>query len=247
MHVSRGGGGLQGRGKRGPKQRDFGPGKPGIDPKATQNSPVLTQIGPGLARKSPGSTRGWLGGAWGGIFWCREVVLWGMVRRGGGNFWAVEFLLHAAGLFHLRRFFRFPPPAPSRCYSMCRRGPCRNGRGRSFNTSHFKGGCCPLCIPHGGEVSPAGSVGVGKAPLALNASPAPPPTRRCHAGGVTEGVSFQKIPSPLPPPTHALFRRRGARWRGRGKLFYTSHFKGGDSRQWRPSIADRGGSRDPPL
>ena len=50
--------------------------------------------------------------------------------------------------------------------------------------------------------------------------------RRCHAGGVTEGVSFQKIPSPLPPPTHALFRRRGARWRGRGKLFYTSHFKG---------------------
>ena len=32
--------------------------------------------------------------------------------------------------------------------------------------------------PHGGEVSPAGSVGVGKAPLALNASPAPPPTRR---------------------------------------------------------------------
>ena len=156
-------------------------------------------------------------------------------------------MLHAAGLFHLRRFFRFPPPAPSRCYSMCRRGPCRNGRGRSFNTSHFKGGCCPLCIPHGGEVSPAGSVGVGKAPLALNASPAPPPTRRCHAGGVTEGVSFQKIPSPLPPPTHALFRRRGARWRGRGKLFYTSHFKGGDSRQWRPSIADRGGSRDPPL
>ena len=54
LHIARGGGGLQGRGKRGPKQRDFGPGKPGIDPKATQNSPVLTQIGPGLARKSPG-------------------------------------------------------------------------------------------------------------------------------------------------------------------------------------------------
>ena len=38
-------------------------------------------------------------------------------------------------------------------------------------------------------------------------------------------------------------------WYGRGRLFYTSHFKGGDGRQWRPSIADRGGSRDqaPPL
>ena len=52
------------------------------------------------------------------------------------------------------------------------------GGGEYSIISHFKGGCCPLCIPHGGEVSPAGSVGVGKAPLALNASPVPPPTRR---------------------------------------------------------------------
>ena len=36
----------------------------------------------------------------------------------------------------------------------------------------------PFAFPHGGEVSPAGSVGVGKAPPALNASPVPPPTRR---------------------------------------------------------------------
>ena len=30
----------------------------------------------------------------------------------GGNFWAVEFLLHAAGLFHLGRFFQVPTPCP---------------------------------------------------------------------------------------------------------------------------------------
>ena len=73
---------------------------------------------------------------------------------------------------------RFPPPAPSRKRNEWERVDFLYGRGRIFYISHFKGGCCPLCIPHGGEVSPAGSVGVGKAPLALNASPAPPPTRR---------------------------------------------------------------------
>ena len=64
------------------------------------------------------------------------------------------------------------------------------GGGVLFYTSHFKGGCCPLCIPHGGEVSPAGSVGVGKAPLALNASPAPPPTRRGFGLGCRLGRSW---------------------------------------------------------
>ena len=76
--------GARGRGKRGPKQRDSGPGSPESTRNSlvlTQNSPNLTQIGPGSARKSPGSDRGWLGRAWGGIFWCREVALWGMVRR----------------------------------------------------------------------------------------------------------------------------------------------------------------------
>ena len=48
--------GASGRGKWGPKRRDFDPGKSKIDPKATQNSPNLTQIGPGLARKSLGRT-----------------------------------------------------------------------------------------------------------------------------------------------------------------------------------------------
>ena len=33
-----------------------------------------------------------------------------------------------------------PPPAPSRCYSLHGRYPRRNGRGRLFYTSHFKGG-----------------------------------------------------------------------------------------------------------
>ena len=42
------------RGKRGQKRYDFGPGKPGIGPESTPNSPIPTQIGPGLARKSPG-------------------------------------------------------------------------------------------------------------------------------------------------------------------------------------------------
>ena len=159
------------------------------------------------------------------------------------------------------------PPAlahpPSRKRNEWARVACWYGRGRSFNTSHFKGGCCPLCIPHEGEVSPAGSVGVGKAPLALNASPAPPPTRRgfglgcrlgrpwtvptghqdpsrqarrCHAGGVTEGVSFQKIPSPVsaaasvgsrqsatgarsPPSRCYSMCRRGPCRNGRGSFF----------------------------
>ena len=123
---------------------------------------------------------------------------------------------------------------------------CRLGRRWTVATGDHR----PFASPHGGEVSPAGSVGVGKAPLALNASPAPPPTRRmslsCRefreretrpsklhkvqldsfahppraclvrvrclnlcswqpdlpppvgaAGGVTEGVPFQKIPPPL--------------------------------------------------
>ena len=98
LHISRGGGGLPGRGNGGQKRRDFGPGKSEIDPKATQDSPLLTQIGPGLARESlestpnspfltpnsplliqigpkkPGSDRGWLVGAWGGIFWGKGGV-----------------------------------------------------------------------------------------------------------------------------------------------------------------------------
>ena len=55
------------RGKRGQKRYDFGPGKPGIGPESTPNSPIPTQIGPGLARKSPRSARVWFGGVRGGV------------------------------------------------------------------------------------------------------------------------------------------------------------------------------------
>ena len=51
---------------------------------------------------------------------------------------------------------------------------CRLGRRWTVATGDHR----PFASPHGGEVSPAGSVGVGKAPPALNASPVPPPTRR---------------------------------------------------------------------
>ena len=83
--------------------------------------------------------------------------------------------------------------------------------------------------------------------------------RRCHRKAMTEGVTAErsrrgdKIPAggspeefscparsrahPLPPPTHKHSAKRVALWRGRGRKFYTSHFKGGDGRQWRPSIA----------
>ena len=94
LHISRGGGGSR-EGEGGPKRRDLGPGKPGIDPKATQNSPVLTQIGLHLARKSPGSARGWSGGMGGGVF--VRGRCWGMSCWSEEKFWAVEFLLHAGG------------------------------------------------------------------------------------------------------------------------------------------------------
>ena len=71
--------------------------------------------------------------------------------------------------------------------------------------------------------------------------------RRCHAGGVTEGVSSKRFPPPYPlPRTHSLRRGRCA---GAGGGDYSIYLisKGGDGRQWRPSIADRGGSRDRPL
>ena len=44
---------------------------------------------------------------------------------------------------------------------------------------------------------------------------------------------------PLPPPAHIPFLRRGLRWRGRGRLFYTSHFKGG----FHPPLKPPGGER----
>ena len=74
------------------------------------------------------------------------------------------------------RITRAHPLTPSHASTKRGRIAPRHGRG-SFSVS--KGGLrAPFVSPHGGEVSPAGSVGVGKAPPALNASPVPPPTRR---------------------------------------------------------------------
>ena len=102
--------GLPRGGEWAPNRRDFGPGKPRIDPKSTPNSPIPTQIGPGLARKSPGSARVWSGGMWGGVF--VRGRCWGMSCWSEGKFWAVEFLLHAVSLFYLGSFFQVPTPCP---------------------------------------------------------------------------------------------------------------------------------------
>ena len=109
LHISRGGGGVLGSGSG----AQNGPIFTRKSPKSTRNSPVLTQIGPGLARKSPG----------------RPVA--GSGEHGEEFFGLLNFCCTRQTLFYLGRFFRFPPPTPSRCYSMCGRGPCRNGRGIS--------------------------------------------------------------------------------------------------------------------
>ena len=103
------------------------------------------------------------------------------------------------------------------------------GGGVLFYTSHFKGGCCPLCIPHGGEVSPAGSVGVGKAPLALNASPAPPPVVTVCAGeglaATGGGVSLFLSQGGRGPPWESPFSR------GRASLYEGWSFWGRENRK----------------
>ena len=155
MHISRGGGGVLGRGSG----AQNGPILTRKSPKSTRNSPVLTQIGPGLARKSPG----------------RPVA--GSGEHGEEFFGLLNFCCTRQTLFYLGRFFRFPPPTPSRCYSMCGRGPCRNGRGRIFYKSHFKG-AAPLWNPQGhltqisflyslkvGLASPYGGAGAQWAPF----------------------------------------------------------------------------------
>ncbi len=63
-----------------------------------------------------------------------------------------------------------------------------------------KGDKPPFVSPHGGEVSPAGSVGVGKAPQAFNASPVPPPTRRGSGLGCRLGRSWTVPTGHQDPP-----------------------------------------------
>ena len=60
---------------------------------------------------------------------------------------------------------------------------------------------------------------------------------RCHRGAMTEGVSLREVPTPLPPPVRGM---RGRGWlvsTGGGENSIHLISKGGDGRQWRPSIA----------
>ena len=52
---------------------------------------------------------------------------------------------------------------------------------------------------------------------------------RPATGRKKRGFASTKLDScPPPAPSHAYtFLRRGLRWRGRGRIFYISHFKGG--------------------
>ena len=79
----------------------------------------------------------------------------------------------------------------------------------------------------------------------------PSPCGGIQKGGLPpfESTTQGKLPTPYPLPRTNSLRRGRCAGAGGGRSFYTSHFKGGDGRQWRPSIADRGGSRDqaPPF
>ena len=85
------------------------------------------------------------------------------------------------------------------------------------DTSLREGGC----LPPMGEVPPEAVEGVlterlrreDKIPAGTAQRNFPVP--RGHA------------PHPLPPPAQMAFGVRELRWRGRGRIFYTSHFKGG--------------------
>ena len=158
MHVSRGGGGSR-EGENGAQNGAVlirgSPESTRNSPFLTPNSPLLTQIGP----KKPGSDRGWLGGAWGGIFWGK-----GGVGVGSDSFGRRE-------IFGLLNF-------------CCTREACFIWE--VFSVSH--------------------------------------PRLACRLGRFAAERHRRSL---TPPPTHTLFAKRGLRWRGRGRLFYTSHFKGG--------------------
>ena len=101
--------GCKGRFRRGSGAQN-GPILTRKSPKSTRNSPVLTQIGLHLARKSPGSARVWSGGMWGGVF--VRGRCWGMSCWSEEKFWAVEFLLHAAGGSFFERGLHIERPTP---------------------------------------------------------------------------------------------------------------------------------------
>ena len=105
----------------------------------------------------------------------------------------------------------------------------------------------------GGRGLPAGLSGGDKIPAGQSPeefscparSRAPPPSRLparvLRPGGARPGPTeaaaetpspfeektWENPTHPLPPPAQVHFMKRGLRRRGRGRLFYTSHFKGG--------------------
>ena len=134
-----------------------------------------------------------------------------------------------------------PPPAPM----LFERG-SRTGAGGDFNFQNnikFCKGALPPCTPKGmlSSVSPFYVVFLGSGTCL-------PHWGRCHRWAMTEGVLPEDPnPPPLTPPAHALFGRRKPRWRGRGRLFYTSHFKGGAGAPPLEPPKRQGRSETPPV
>ncbi len=143
-----------------------------------------------------------------GWCWCGKRFIW--EER---NFWAVEFLLHAGGLFHLGSFFSFPPPNPSHARTLRKKGAELAREGDFYfqnNIKFFKGaglGCRlgrSWTVPTGHQdpLPPKGILSPGSLFyfVLFGSWTRLPLWGRCHAGGVTEGVPFQKIPTPCPLP-----------------------------------------------
>ena len=64
-------------------------------------------------------------------------------------------MLHAAGLFNLRRFFRFPPPAPSRARTLCEEGAALAREGEYYSIHLIsKGAVAPFVSPTGESTPP---------------------------------------------------------------------------------------------
>ena len=200
---------------------------------STRNGPILTQIGPGLARKSPGATRGWLGGAWGGFFvrgdCCERVDSWeeifGLLNfcctrevvlflRGASYREAHPRLACRLGRFAAERHRRPLTPPPVR--EMGEGGWLVGTGGGDYSIYLISKGACPLCIPHGGEHSPA--------PPSYEAGLRPPRTPRFRrkVGAFLQAGRFRWLRC-YPPPAPSRKGNKWGRvacWYGRGTLFF---------------------------
>ena len=90
-------------------------------------------------------------------------------RRRRGFAWRVEWRRQSSGGQSPEKLFRparsrAPPPAPSRCYSLCERRPYRNGRGKIILYISFQRGAMVASGDRPSPVSVATSVGPGRAP-----------------------------------------------------------------------------------